>query len=38
MIRAGDHDVVVTGGMESMSNAPYLLRRRASATGWATAS
>ncbi|HEX7083606.1 MAG TPA: acetyl-CoA C-acetyltransferase [Gaiellaceae bacterium] len=27
MIRAGDVDVVVTGGMESMSNAPYLLRR-----------
>jgi acetyl-CoA C-acetyltransferase len=26
MIRAGDHDVIVTGGMESMSNAPYLLR------------
>jgi acetyl-CoA C-acetyltransferase len=25
MIRAGAHDVVVTGGMESMSNAPYLL-------------
>jgi acetyl-CoA C-acetyltransferase len=25
MIRAGDVDVVVTGGMESMSNAPYLL-------------
>jgi acetyl-CoA C-acetyltransferase len=25
MIRAGDHEVVVTGGMESMSNAPYLL-------------
>jgi acetyl-CoA C-acetyltransferase len=25
MVRAGDHDVVVTGGMESMSNAPYLL-------------
>ncbi|MEP6910411.1 MAG: acetyl-CoA C-acetyltransferase [Actinomycetota bacterium] len=25
MIRAGDHDVIVTGGMESMSNAPYLL-------------
>jgi acetyl-CoA C-acetyltransferase len=25
MIRAGDHDVVVAGGMESMSNAPYLL-------------
>ena len=25
MIRAGSHDLVVTGGMESMSNAPYLL-------------
>ena len=25
MIRAGDVEVVVTGGMESMSNAPYLL-------------
>jgi acetyl-CoA C-acetyltransferase len=25
MIRSGEHDVVVTGGMESMSNAPYLL-------------
>ncbi len=25
MVRAGDVDVVVTGGMESMSNAPYLL-------------
>ncbi len=25
MIRAGDHEVVVAGGMESMSNAPYLL-------------
>jgi acetyl-CoA C-acetyltransferase len=27
MIRAGDHEVIVTGGMESMSNAPYLLKR-----------
>jgi acetyl-CoA C-acetyltransferase len=27
MIRAGDHDVVVAGGMESMSNAPYALRK-----------
>jgi acetyl-CoA C-acetyltransferase len=27
MIRAGDIDVVVTGGMESMSNAPYLLKK-----------
>jgi acetyl-CoA C-acetyltransferase len=26
MIRAGDHSVVVVGGMESMSNAPYLLK------------
>ena len=25
-IRLGDHDVVVAGGMESMSNAPFLLR------------
>jgi len=27
MIRAGDVDIVVTGGMESMSNAPYLLKK-----------
>jgi acetyl-CoA C-acetyltransferase len=27
MIRAGDHSVIVTGGMESMSNAPYLLKK-----------
>jgi acetyl-CoA C-acetyltransferase len=27
MIRAGDVDVVVTGGMESMSNAPYVLKQ-----------
>ena len=27
MIRAGDVDLVVTGGMESMSNAPYALAR-----------
>jgi len=27
MIRAGDVDLVVTGGMESMSNAPYLLKK-----------
>ena len=25
IVRAGQHDVVVTGGMESMSHAPYLL-------------
>ena len=27
MIRAGDRDVIVTGGMESMSNAPYILKQ-----------
>src|SRR5262245_35584708 len=27
MIRAGERELVVTGGMESMSNAPYLLKR-----------
>ena len=27
MIRAGDIDLVVTGGMESMSNAPYALAK-----------
>ena len=27
MIRAGDHDVIVAGGMESMSNAPYAARQ-----------
>jgi acetyl-CoA C-acetyltransferase len=27
MIRAGDVDVIIAGGMESMSNAPYALRK-----------
>ncbi|HEY8102915.1 MAG TPA: acetyl-CoA C-acetyltransferase [Gaiellaceae bacterium] len=27
MVRAGDAEVVITGGMESMSNAPYLLQK-----------
>jgi acetyl-CoA C-acetyltransferase len=27
MIRAGDAEIVVTGGMESMSNAPYVLKK-----------
>jgi acetyl-CoA C-acetyltransferase len=27
MIRSGDHDVIVAGGMESMSNAPYALKK-----------
>ena len=25
MLKAGSHDIVVSGGMESMSNAPYIL-------------
>jgi acetyl-CoA C-acetyltransferase len=32
-IQLGDHEVVLAGGMESMSNAPYLLPR---AIDWAT--
>jgi acetyl-CoA C-acetyltransferase len=27
MIRSGDHQVIVAGGMESMSNAPYVLKK-----------
>jgi acetyl-CoA C-acetyltransferase len=27
MIRAGDHQVIVAGGMESMTNAPYILKK-----------
>src|SRR5215211_5960522 len=27
MIRCGDHSVIVAGGMESMSNAPYLVKK-----------
>jgi acetyl-CoA C-acetyltransferase len=27
MIRSGDHSAVVVGGMESMSNAPYILKK-----------
>jgi acetyl-CoA C-acetyltransferase len=27
LVRCEDHDVIVAGGMESMSNAPYLLRK-----------
>src|SRR5206468_3302597 len=27
MIRSGDHSVIVAGGMESMSNAPYVLKK-----------
>ncbi len=27
LIRSGEHDVILAGGMESMSNAPYLLKK-----------
>src|ERR687893_2888364 len=27
MIRAGEHELIVTGGMESMTNAPYLVKK-----------
>jgi len=33
-IQLGDTEIVVAGGMESMSNAPYLIQRRAKVTGW----
>jgi acetyl-CoA C-acetyltransferase len=36
-IALGDADVVVVGGMESMSNAPYIHPRRAAAFAWGTA-
>ena len=26
LVRCGEHEVIIAGGMESMSNAPYLLR------------
>ena len=37
-IQTGNAEIVVAGGMESMSNAPYLLPRRARDSAWATAS
>ncbi len=37
-IRLGDAAIIVAGGMESMSRAPYLLTRRARVTASATAS
>lgn len=36
IIRAGSAKTVVAGGMESMSNAPYLLKRLAQACVWDT--
>lgn len=34
IIRAGDAEVIAAGGMESMSHAPYLLKKRDGATKW----
>lgn len=36
MIRLGEAEVVVAGGMESMTNAPYLLPKQGPDYGWAT--
>ena len=36
LIKAGSADVVVAGGMESMTNAPYLLMARGPASASAT--
>ena len=37
MIQSGEADIVVAGGMESMTNAPYLLPgARAGYRAWAT--
>ena len=36
--QAGTNDIMVAGGMESMSNAPYVLEKKpAAVTAWATA-
>ena len=35
-IATGEHEVVVAGGMESMSNAPYLLPKAREGIGWGT--
>ena len=36
MLLAGSHEVMIAGGMESMTNAPYRCSRAAAATAWAT--
>jgi acetyl-CoA C-acetyltransferase len=38
MVRAGDVDVVVAGGMENMTRAPYLIPSGRFGRGWATPS
>jgi len=37
-LRTGEFSVVVAGGMESMSNTPYLLPKGRTGFGWATRS
>ena len=37
-VQLGESEMVVAGGMESMSNCPYLFRKREPVTGWAMAS
>lgn len=37
LIKAGSNDIMVAGGMESMSNAPISCRASAAATAWARA-
>jgi len=38
LIRAGEVEMVVAGGMESMTNAPYALPKARQGAGWATPS
>ena len=38
LIRAGDYDVVLAGGMESMTNTPYILRKARTGYRMGTAS
>ena len=35
-IRAGSSEVILAGGLESMTNAPYLLLKARQVTGWGT--
>ena len=35
-IKCGDAELIVAGGMESMSNAPYLIPAPATASAWVT--
>jgi acetyl-CoA acetyltransferase len=37
MIKAGSAEIVVAGGMESMTNAPYVLPKHVQVTAWVMA-